>query len=151
MRAILLAGLLLACDQGAKPAPAPQPSEVELGATMPLALTGSPSYVIRDQADFIAKASRVVDELISVFVQGGKNCDVVAGGIVRFRDTNRTRFDALMRYSKSHPEAEKALQAAMQDRMNDFTSKLMPTMQACAGHKGLIDALQSLAELQQEQ
>lgn len=107
-----------------------------------------PAYVIRDDADFVAKVNVLVDRLIAVFRQGSKECDLVERGVRTFGETNRTMFDSLTRYGKEHPAAEKALQEQFQPRMNDMVAALTPTMTACASHKGLQQALQDLSNVQ---
>jgi hypothetical protein len=150
MRLILLTVLLVACDQGATPRPsaAPQVQEVPKAHAIPSAPA---PFTVKDTADFIAKANVAISELIGIFEQGGNDCDVVAAGLRRFGETNRTRFDVLTRYSDAHPEAQKALADAMKDRLGQLTGKLMPTMTACASHAGLKAAFEELAASQRLQ
>lgn len=153
MRLILLSVLLVACDQGAKPAaavvPEPPPIVVQQAVhTVPIA---PPPYRVKDTADFVAKTTMAIDEIIGIFEQGGKDCDVVASGLRRVGAVNRTRFDTLQRYSEAHPEAQAAVNEGMKERMSQLTSKLMPTMTACLSHRGLKAALEELSEMQHAQ
>jgi len=151
MRLILLTVLLAACDQGARPAAAaapPPPKAVVQKVQVPIA---TPPYTVKNTEDFVAKTTAAVNELIGIFAQGGKDCDVVAAGITRWGGENRTRFDILTRYSESHPEAQKALTEKMKDRMNELAQTLMPTMTACGSHNGLQNALAELSNMQRMQ
>ncbi len=151
MRLILLTVLLAACDQGTKPAAAVAPEPVLTPTAVHTVPIAPPPYLVKDTADFVAKTTVALDELFGIFEQGGKDCDVVASGLRRFGGTNRTRFDALMRYSEAHPDAQQALTESMKDRMSQLTSKLMPTMTACVSHAGLKTAIEELSSMQHVQ
>jgi hypothetical protein len=90
-------------------------------------------------------------ELLAIFVQGGKDCDVVEAGLRRFGEVNRTRFDVLTRYSETHPDAQVALSAAMNKRIGPVAEKILPTMTACSSHAGLKSALEELEASQRLQ
>lgn len=154
MRLLAISAFLLGCDAGAStPAVTPAAGSAELAVATPDPgppphAIPTPSYVIRDDADFVAKVNVILDRLIAVFQQGGKDCDLVERGIRSFGETNRTMVDSLTRYGKEHPAAEKALQEHIKPRMNDMVAALTPTMTACASHKGLQQALQELSNVQ---
>lgn len=152
MRLILLPALLAACDQGARPAaaatPEPPISVIEHAVQVPIA---PPPYLVKDTDDFVFKTTSALNELIGIFAQGGKDCDVVATGLTRWGGQNRTRFDILTRYAEAHPDAQKALTDRMKDRMTELTNTLMPTMTACGSHKGLQAALAELSNMQRAQ
>jgi hypothetical protein len=148
MRLILLTVLLAACDQGATPSAVAAPAVAKPQAPVQTVPSAPPPYMVKDTDDFVAKANVAVDELLGIFAQGGKDCDVVAAGLRRFGEVNRTRFDVLTRYSDTHPDAQQALSTKMNGRMGALTETLMPTMTACASHAGLRAALEELAASQ---
>src|SRR5689334_14077714 len=118
MRVLAISVFLLGCDAGAAPPKPAAATEVAVVAARPPLpqVQGAPAYVIQNDADFMAKVTVLLDRLVAVFQQGGKDCDAVERGIRGFGAANRTMLDSLTRYGKEHPSAEKALQQQLEPR-----------------------------------
>jgi hypothetical protein len=122
-RLLLLAVLTSACDQGATAAPKPALQQQDMIVNVAQPPKYEP-YVIRDTADFMTKASVLLEELLHIFELANQDCDALVSRIEKFSEEHVTRFSVLTAYSKAHPETEKQLQ----EKFQPYTERLMKVM-----------------------
>ena len=154
-RLLLLAVLATGCDQGANAAPTSAPL-VQAQDTV-VKVSPPPKYVpytVKDSADFMTKATALLEEMFQIFELANQDCDALATRVEKFSGENATRFSVLTAYGKAHPETEKALQ----EHFKPYTDRLMkvmtPALTNCMqGESGarMTKAFQKLAETTQLQ
>lgn len=129
-RLLLLAVLASACDQGASASPSPKTEPLAL-AVPPPAVPAYEPFVVREDADFLVKASVILDEMFAIFEQANQDCDALATRIEAWGDKNTTRFSVLTAYGKAHPDAEKVLQKKFQPNLERLTQIISPVLSKC--------------------
>jgi hypothetical protein len=143
---------LAACKKEEKPAAAGEAAKPAAGeAAKPVAgETPTPAApaaggAIASDADYESKAMGAMDKLTAIFAAAGKDCDKLAAEITKFGAENKALMVSSKAYEKDHPDAKKALDEKMKPKMEGMMGAMGPAMEACKDHKGLADAMTSMA------
>jgi hypothetical protein len=130
-----------AAGEAAKPA-AGEAAKPVAGETPAAPAAGG---AITSDADYEAKAMGAMDKMTAIFAADGKDCDKLAADMTKFGAENKALMVSSKAYEKEHPDAKKALDEKMKPKMEGMMGAMGPAMEACKDHKGLADAMTSMA------
>jgi hypothetical protein len=141
---VLLTVLASACDQGATATTSPPET---IGQPLQAAPPPPPfvRFEVRDDADFIAKAIILIEDLGELFADGNLDCELVATRVENWGAENVTRFGVLTDYSKAHPEATQALTKQFESRATAMIQKMTPVLTSCSSNQRMMSVFQKLA------
>jgi hypothetical protein len=129
-----------AAGEAAKPAAGEAAKPVAGEAAKPAA-----GGAIASDADYESKALGAMDKMTAIFTAAGKDCDKLAAELTKFGAENKALMVSSKQYEKDHPEAKKALDEKMKPKMEGMMGAMGPAMEACKDHKGVADAMTSMA------
>jgi len=95
--------------------------------------------------DYMNKSLAALDKMIGIFKAGGTNCDKLADDLTKFTSDNDAMFKAARTYVKAHPDAQKKVDAASQDRMAAFKTAVGPATGAWQDNQKLADAMAKIS------
>jgi hypothetical protein len=101
---------------------------------------------IKDAADYEAKGTAVMKQMIDIFATDGKDCAKLAADVNKFMDANLGNFKAFDAFEKAHPDAEAALKTKEEALSKEFEAKAGPSIDACKDNKDLQAALAKMPE-----
>lgn len=138
--ALVLCLALMACDQGARPAAAPPVRD----AGSALVIVDAPGITITSTEDFVTRGTAFLDAFFALW--NTDDCERVGAGLEQLLSSNKVLVDAMMAYSKAHPEAEKALSEKMQSRITQMMSQLQPSFTRCMSHPRVVKAVEAFQQ-----
>jgi hypothetical protein len=134
-----------ACKKEQKPAAGEAGKPAAGEAAKPTEKAAAPGGAITSDADYEAKAMGAMDKMTAIFAAAGKDCDKLAADMTKFGAENKALMVSSKAYEKDHPEAKKALDEKMKPKMEGMMGAMGPAMEACKDHKGVADAMTSMA------
>jgi hypothetical protein len=140
----LLVLALVACDQGraATPPPAPMTREAAVAAPVAAVAPALPSEV-RNDDDFIRRASVVIDDLIVAMTPPNGDCERAASQLVTYIGGSRLELAALTRYSDTHKPISDRLGKEFEPKLE----KLLPQLTKCTSNRAFMKAIEGLSDL----
>ena len=129
-----------AATKPAEPGAAPATPTAAATPTAPAA-----NAMFASDDDYMNKSMAALDKMIGIFKAGGTNCDKLADDLTKFTSDNDAMFKAARTYVKAHPDAQKKVDAASQDRMAAFKTAVGPATGACQDNQKLADAMAKIS------
>jgi hypothetical protein len=134
-----------AAPAAAAPAPTPAPAAVPAPTPAAAPAPGAAVTFANDDA-FVAKGTETMNKFMALFDAAGTDCDKLAAGVNAFVTEYGPTFKALGEYEKANPKAKEAFEAKNKGLEEQFAKKMMPALEACKDHKGLIEAMSKFPE-----